>query len=296
MANRYVSDPRTIILCVLPANADMTTSDGLQMAREVDPKGIRTIGVITKIDIMDRGTSAKRMIEGKDVALRLGFIGIKNRSQQDIIDRIPVKAAIEKEQLYFSTHPIYSTMPQGLLGIHNLTNKLTKILFTHIKHSLPEIMKEIRDKIKETEDDLKDLGPTMPLGQTEKMQLLWNMITDFIQTYKNTISGKYDSKRVMGQGGGKADLSGGAKIKMSFYNLYSEFEGYRACSEYNDMHIQKAIQMHEGDGLPGFPSVDVFIYLVTPQLERLRDPALELIQDSYSQLEQIAHSIVDKIF
>jgi hypothetical protein len=54
--------------------------------------------------------------------------------------------------------------------------------------------------------------------------------------------------------------------------------------------------MHEGDGLPGFPSVDVFIYLVTPQLEKLRDPALELIQDAYSQLEQIAHSIVDKIF
>jgi vacuolar protein sorting-associated protein 1 len=81
------------------------------MAREVDPKGIRTIGVITKIDIMDKGTSAKRMIEGKDVALRLGFIGIKNRSQQDIIDRVPVKVAQEKESLYFSTHPIYSTMP-----------------------------------------------------------------------------------------------------------------------------------------------------------------------------------------
>jgi replication fork clamp-binding protein CrfC len=91
MANRYVADQRTIILCTLPANADITTSDGLQMAREVDKKGIRTIGVITKIDIMDAGTSAKRMIEGKDVSLRLGFIGIKNRSQQDIIDRIPVK-------------------------------------------------------------------------------------------------------------------------------------------------------------------------------------------------------------
>lgn len=51
------------------------------MAREVDSKGIRTIGVITKIDIMDKGTNAKRMIEGKDVHLRLGFIGIKNRSQ-----------------------------------------------------------------------------------------------------------------------------------------------------------------------------------------------------------------------
>ena len=80
MARRYCGESRTIILCVLPANADITTSDGLQMARELDPKGIRTIGVITKIDIMDKVTSAKRMIEGKDVSLRLGYIGIKNRS------------------------------------------------------------------------------------------------------------------------------------------------------------------------------------------------------------------------
>jgi hypothetical protein len=122
------------------------------------------------------------------------------------------------------------------------------------------------------------------------------MITDFIQTYKNTISGKYDAKRSMNNQAGRAELSGGAKIKMNFYNLYQEFEGYRATSEYNDMHIQKAIQMHEGDGLPGFPSVDVFIYLINPQLEKLRDPALELIQDSYQNLEQIASGIVEKIF
>lgn len=64
MATRYVADPRTIILCVIPANVDMTTSDGLQMARELDPRGIRTVGVITKIDIMDRGTNAKRMLTG----------------------------------------------------------------------------------------------------------------------------------------------------------------------------------------------------------------------------------------
>jgi replication fork clamp-binding protein CrfC len=232
MCSRYVSDSRTIILCVLPANADMTTSDGLQMARQVDPKGVRTIGVVTKIDIMDKGTSAKRMIEGKDVQLRLGFIGIKNRSQQDIIDRMPVRLALEKEALYFSTHPIYSTMQQNCLGSGNLIKKLGKILFTHIKHSLPEITNEIKSKVKETEDDLKDLGPTMPLDETQKMQLLWNMITDFIQTYKNTISGRYDSKRIQSNAGGKSDLSGGAKIKMSMYGLYSEFDGYKACDEY----------------------------------------------------------------
>jgi len=62
MCHRYCNDPRTIILVVVPANADMAVSDGLQMARKLDPKGIRTVGVITKVDIMDRGTNAKRMI------------------------------------------------------------------------------------------------------------------------------------------------------------------------------------------------------------------------------------------
>jgi len=56
-------------------------------------------------------------------------------------------------------------------------------------------MKEIKVKIKETEDDLKDLGPEMPAESSEKQQVLWNMITEFIQSYKNTISGRYDSKR-----------------------------------------------------------------------------------------------------
>lgn len=180
MAHRYVSDPRTIILCVVPANADMTTSDGLQMARQLDPKGIRTIGVITKIDIMDRGTNAKRMIMNQEVTLRLGYVGVKNRAQEDIINRIPVQEAIDKERSYFASHPVYSTMPPGLLGCDTLTTKLTKILFTHIKHNLPDIIKEIRSKLKDTEAELTDLGPPMPSSAADKMHLLWNMITEFV--------------------------------------------------------------------------------------------------------------------
>lgn len=58
----------------------MTTSDGLQLAREWDPKGERTLGVITKIDIMDKGTDAKKLLLGVDVHLKLGYVGVKNRS------------------------------------------------------------------------------------------------------------------------------------------------------------------------------------------------------------------------
>ena len=138
---------------------------------------------------------------------------------------MPVKEARAKEMLYFSTHPVYSTMPPGFLGSEVLTNKLTKILFTHIKHNLPEIIKEIREKLRETEGELRDLGPAMPNTPNEKMHLLWNMITEFVQTYKNQIQGKYDARRAVNtKNPSKAELSGGSRIKMGFYKLYGEYD------------------------------------------------------------------------
>ncbi len=92
------------------------------------------------------------------------------------------------------------------------------------------------------------------------------------------------------------DFSAGSQIKMKFYGLYSEFEHFNATQEYSDGAIEKAIAMHEGDSISGFPSVDVLNYLIAPQLDKLRDPALELIQDSYAQLEALASSIVERIF
>ena len=128
-------------------------------------------------------------------------------------------------------------MPRNLLGCDNLIKKLTKILFTHIKYTLPEINNEIKKIIKENEEELRDLGEAMPDDNALKMQLLWNMINDFIGTYKSTILGKYDPKRIVGQN--KNELSGGAKIKAGYWNLYEEEakSDYKACAEYSDMHI-----------------------------------------------------------
>lgn len=139
----------------------------------------------------------------------------------------------------------------------------------------------------------------MPADGPEKMHLLWNMITDFVTIYKNTITGKYDSKRYGGSQNqaGRKEISGGAKIKLNFYGLYKEYAGnYSATNDYSDFDIEKAIILHEGDTIPGFPSVDVFIYLIQPQMERLREPALECLNEIYHYLEQLASNICDKIF
>ena len=89
-------------------------------------------------------------------------------------------------------------------------------------------------------------------------------------------------------------MTGGAKIRMNYYKLYSDFKG--GASEYDDMEIKRAIKLAEGDDLNGFVPVDVFKYLVTPQLEKLKEPALELLQETYDTLEQIAFDIIKKIF
>ena len=100
----------------------------------------------------------------------------------------------------------------------------------------------------------------------------------------------------MSGGQQQQQLSAGSKIKMQFYGLYADFENFNATQEYSDMSIERAIAMHEGDSIPGFPSVDVLQYLIAPQLDKLRDPAQELIADCYAQLEALAQSIVERIF
>lgn len=190
---------------------------------------------------MDAGTNAKNMLEGRDVKLRLGFVGIKNRSQKDIIDMVPVKKALEIERAWFDQHPLYRNMPPGYLGIGELTKKLTKILFTHIKINLPTITQEIKEKIRSTEADLRDLGNPMPLDQASKQQLLFNMINEFVNTYKNTISGRFDNKRVINSNMNKSNLSGGAKLKEHFYQLYKDWDAKQTMEDYTNADIQHAI-------------------------------------------------------
>jgi GTPase Era involved in 16S rRNA processing len=93
MVTKYCRDERTVILAVVPANQDMATSDSLQIARQLDPEGKRTLGVVTKIDIMDKGTDARQMLSNEEIPLALGYVGVKGRSQQDINDKMKVAEA-----------------------------------------------------------------------------------------------------------------------------------------------------------------------------------------------------------
>ena len=292
MATRYIQDPLTIILCVIAANSDIATSDGLKLAKEIDVSGTRTLGVLTKLDIMDEGTDARKALMNEEIPLQLGYIGVKNRSKQDLNNKISMAETSRKEKEFFKSHPIYKNLPQGHLGTDVLINKLTKLYFGIISENLPRIIKAINDRVKTAEDELESLGAPIPTDDAGKMSLLWKMIKEYCDIFRNVLQGKYNNKRLSFLEG-----EGGFKIRILYKKLLEEFTGeYKATKGYTDENINYALTIHEGDSIPGFPSVDAFIYLLRPQLEKLKDPIEECFQNVFQYLDFLSGKILEKTF
>jgi dynamin 1-like protein len=292
MARRYVDDPLTIILCVIAANSDIATSDGLKLAKEIDTTGSRTLGVLTKLDIMDAGTDARKALMNEEIPLKLGYVGVKNRSKQDLVNKLPMAEAAKKEREFFKSHPAYKNLPAGHIGTDVLINKLTKIYFRIIRENLPRIVKAINERVKTAEEELQSLGQPMPTDDAGKMSLLWNMINEYCDIFRKVLQGKYNNKR-----SNFLEGEGGFKIKILYKKLLEEFtENYKATAGYRDEDINYALTIHEGDSIPGFPSVDAFIYLLRPQLEKLKDPIEECFQEVFQYLDFLSGKILEKTF
>lgn len=298
MTLRYIKDPRTIIMAVLPANQDMSVSDALQLARQVDPQGIRTIGVITKIDIMDHGTDATKMLKGEDIPLRLGYVGVKMRSQADIDAKKRVSDALVDEKDWFDNHRLYSKLPPGLVGTPVLIEKLTKVLFKHIRRFLPEIKREIGDKRRAVQDRMDELGEGVPLEIAECVQLMWTMITDFCDMFKNSIRGKYDRKlqKYMSQSKDNQTISGGSQLRTIFTDFCGDFLEESPTARMTDDDIDSAIRMHEGDSLPGFPSPDTFEFLILPHLRKVVMPSVECVNNVAGALDVLSKKLALNVF
>lgn len=187
-------------------------------------------------------------------------------------------------------------MGPGYTGTKTLSDKLTKILYTHIKHNLPDIIKEINERIYEVTERLTELGPGIPEDSNEKLQMAWSMVIDFCTKFNNAISGREHMKGIRKNQENK--YQGGARIKMMYYNLYKEYSepDFKITNEYDDEFIQNVILHYEGDSMPGFPSSGVFNSLIQPHIEELKNPALELMQDVYNYIEELATVIQTQTF
>ncbi|KAG0455772.1 hypothetical protein HPP92_023560 [Vanilla planifolia] len=186
MVRSFIEKPNCIILAISPANQDLATSDAIKIAREVDPKGERTFGVLTKIDLMDKGTDAVAILEGKSYRLQYPWVGVVNRSQADINKNVDMIAARRREREYFATSPDYKHLAQRM-GSEYLGKMLSKHLESVIKSRIPGLQSLVGKTIAELEAELSRLGK--PVAADAGLYMIMEICRGFDQIYKEHLDG-----------------------------------------------------------------------------------------------------------
>jgi len=288
MIMTFIQKPNSIILAITAANSDLSNSDALQLSKEVDPEGNRTIGVLTKLDIMDKGTDALEMLMGKVIPLKLGFIGVVNRSQQDIITKKSIRDALKSEDDFFSNHPTYKNL-SSRCGTALLTKTLNKILIQHIRDCLPELKVKVNKMMSDVNQELATYGDPLYDTKGGRGALLLQVITRFSSSYRDAIDGKLSELSI-------SELYGGARVNFIFNEIFSKYlDDINPTEGLTGNDIRTAIRNATGPKASLFVPEVSFELLVKGQISRLEDPGLQCVELVHDELQRIVSTLESKV-
>ncbi|XP_007172774.2 interferon-induced GTP-binding protein Mx1 [Balaenoptera acutorostrata] len=273
LIRKYILKQETINLVVVPANVDIATTEALRMAQEVDPQGDRTIGILTKPDLVDKGTEDKVVDVVRNLVFHLkkGYMIVKCRGQQDIQHQLSLTKALQKEQDFFENHAHFrDLLEEGRATVPCLAERLTSELITHICKSLPLLENQIKESHQRITEELQKYGVDIPEDESGKMFFLIDKIDAFNKEITNKIEGEefvgeYDSRLFN-------------KMRTEFYKwsivVEKNFQkGYNAiCKE-----IQQCENRYRGRELPGFVNYKTFEAIIKKQVGVLEEPAVDML-------------------
>ncbi|XP_068628158.1 dynamin-1-like protein isoform X2 [Battus philenor] len=271
---KYISNPNSIILAVTAANTDMATSEAIKMAKDVDPDGRRTLAVVTKLDLMDAGTDAIDILCGRVIPVKLGIIGVVNRSQQDIIDKKTILDALKDEATYLQRkYPTIATRN----GTPYLAKTLNRLLMHHIRDCLPELKVRVNVMISQFQSLLNSYGEDV----SDKSQTLLQIITKFASAYCSTIEGTARNIET-------TELCGGARICYIFHETFGRtLDSIHPLVGLSRMDILTAIRNATGPRPALFVPEVSFELLVKRQIRRLEDPSLRCVELVHEEMQRI---------
>ncbi|XP_061761165.1 dynamin-3 isoform X2 [Nerophis ophidion] len=288
MLMQFITKESCLILAVTPANTDLANSDALKIAKEVDPQGLRTIGVITKLDLMDEGTDAKDILENKLLPLRRGYIGVVNRSQKDIDGKKDIRAALAAERKFFLSHPGYRHMAERM-GTPHLQKALNQQLTNHIRDTLPGLRSKLQSQLLSLEKEVDEYKNFSPDDPTRKTKALLQMVQQFGVDFEKRIEGSGDQVDTN-------ELSGGAKINRIFHERFP-FELVKIVFDEKELRreISHAIKNVHGVRTGLFTPDLAFEAIVKKQIVKLKTPCLKcidlVIQELINTVRQCTHKL-----
>ncbi|ORY40379.1 hypothetical protein BCR33DRAFT_699452 [Rhizoclosmatium globosum] len=287
MIMKFITKPNCIILSVTAANTDLANSDGLKLAREVDPEGVRTIGVLTKIDLMDPGTDVVDILANRVIPLRLGFVPVVNRGQRDIDNNKKISLALDSERQYFENHAAYRSKAQ-FCGTPFLARKLNMILMHHIKNTLPEIKAKIGAGLSKYQTELAQLGDPMGVEEDLRSNVILNVITEFTNEYRSVLEGTSNDIT-------SDELSGGARISFVFHEIFvGAIRTMDPFDQIKDVEIRTILYNSSGSAPSLFVGTAAFEVLIKQQIKRLEDPGLKCVSMVYDELVRILNRLLQK--
>ncbi|KAM6975718.1 dynamin-1a isoform 10-T11 [Tautogolabrus adspersus] len=288
MLMQFVTKDNCLMLAVSPANSDLANSDALKIAKEVDPQGMRTIGVITKLDLMDEGTDAKDILENKLLPLRRGYIGVVNRSQKDIDGKKDINAAMAAERKFFLSHPSYRHLADRM-GTPYLQKILNQQLTNHIRDTLPGLRAKLQSQLLSIEKEVEEYKNFRPDDPSRKTKALLQMVQQFSVDFEKCIEGSGDQIDT-------AELSGGAKINRIFHERFP-FELVKM--EFDEKELRKeisyAIKNIHGIRTGLFTPDLAFEAIVKKQIQKLKEPTLKCIDMVVSELTSTIQKCSQKL-
>jgi dynamin 1-like protein len=283
LISEYIAKPNSIILAVSPANVDIVNSEALKLARHVDPLGRRTIGVLTKVDLMDHGTNALDILSGRVYPLKLGFIGVVNRSQQDIQGNKSLAEALKSESEFFKHHPAYRNMANRC-GTQFLAKSLNTTLMAHIRERLPDIKARLNTLMGQTQQELASYGDMHFSGKEHRGSLVLQLMTRFASSFISSIDGT--STEISTK-----ELCGGARIYYIFNSVFgNSLETIDPTTNLSALDIRTAIRNSTGPRPSLFVPELAFDLLVKPQIKLLEIPSQRCVELVYEELIKICHT------
>lgn len=286
MIMHYITQVNTIVLAVSPANQDLANSDAVQLALSVDPNGDRTVGVLTKLDLMDKGTDAMEVLNNKVIPLKLGYIPVVNRSQHDINTNKALQSQWDEEKKYFASHSTYKTITERC-GTGFLVKTLNSTLVKAIKSCLPDITKNIHKLMQAKRDELGNMEELE--DPSKRSNTVLNSVVDYANKFREMIEGSDDGAPIEG-------IVGGAKIAAMFRGeLATQVNGVDVLGQMSPAQLRNIIRNSAGLGGGLFIPDQAFALVIRRAVKHLETPALECVANVYDELLSQAISIETSI-
>jgi replication fork clamp-binding protein CrfC len=290
----YIGNPNTVVLAVHAANMDIHTDDAIRCALEVDPTGERTIGVLTKIDLMDPGTDARDVISGRVLPLKRGFVPLVCRSQKDTADGLPIERALQKEARFFTRHPAYQGVA-ARCGASYLTRQLSSLLIASVRTWLPRFRADLATGLQVAEQSLRELGPAVDpaLDASKAGQTVLRLLSRYAANYNDMLDGRVHadaSDEVLTQ-----VLFGGARIqehiRSRFYptvELWMNNFVTEAHRTLPSAEILMALRNSSGPRPTLFIPENAFVALCRRYIRTLKQIGRDFVKSVYNELRYAA--------